>query len=136
MSMKLTVMCFTWHSDLQLTYKFSLYDKECMWCTSTYQEWLTYQLLYSQTACFLVNSEQRNSWMKLFVCLFPSFFVSFSDAVSCWNYIALLVDGWMWSIDGMILTGETKVLGENLSQCHTVNHKFHIARPGIKCGTS
>jgi hypothetical protein len=26
----------------------------------------------------------------------------------------------------MILTGETKELGQNLSQCHFVHHKSHI----------
>jgi hypothetical protein len=28
------------------------------------------------------------------------------------------------------LSGETKVLGENLPQCHIVHHKFHMACSG------
>jgi hypothetical protein len=27
---------------------------------------------------------------------------------------------------GMLIAGETEVLGENLHQCHFVHHKFHM----------
>jgi hypothetical protein len=41
----------------------------------------------------------------------------------------------VWSIGGMILTGETEVLGEkNLSECHIVDHKSHMYWSGIEPG--
>jgi hypothetical protein len=38
----------------------------------------------------------------------------------------------VWSVGGMILTGETGVLGENLSQRHCVHYKYHIDWPRIE----
>jgi hypothetical protein len=32
------------------------------------------------------------------------------------------------------LAGKTEILGENLSQCHFVHHKFHITSPGPETG--
>jgi hypothetical protein len=34
------------------------------------------------------------------------------------------------SHSGMILTGETEELGENLSQCHFFHRKYHMDWPG------
>jgi len=39
---------------------------------------------------------------------------------------------WVWSIVGMVLTGNTKFLQKNLSQCHFVYHKSNIHLPGIE----
>jgi len=41
----------------------------------------------------------------------------------------------MESHGGMILTGETKELGENPSQCHFVHHKFHMDWTGPELGS-
>jgi hypothetical protein len=30
------------------------------------------------------------------------------------------------------LAAETEVLGENLSQCHFVDHEFHMTWPGLE----
>ena len=38
---------------------------------------------------------------------------------------------WVWSTGGMIVTGETEVLGKNLYQYHSVRHKFHVKWHGI-----
>jgi hypothetical protein len=35
----------------------------------------------------------------------------------------------------METAGETEVLGENSSQCHSVHHKSHMMRPGIEPGS-
>jgi hypothetical protein len=36
------------------------------------------------------------------------------------------------TVDGRKLEGETKVLGEDLSQCHFVHDKSHMAWPGLE----
>jgi hypothetical protein len=36
------------------------------------------------------------------------------------------MDELIWRIGGMILTGETEVLGEKPVPCHFVHHKFHM----------
>lgn len=36
------------------------------------------------------------------------------------------------AIDGLMTAGETEVLTENLSRCHFVHRKFHVASPGIE----
>jgi hypothetical protein len=38
--------------------------------------------------------------------------VLFNDLVNCLVYVALVINERVWSIGGMILTGETEVLGE------------------------
>ena len=40
---------------------------------------------------------------------------------------------WVWSIDGMILTGKTEVLENNLSQCHCVLVRSDPDRPALRC---
>jgi hypothetical protein len=42
------------------------------------------------------------------------------------------MDGWMWSIGGMIMTGEKHNRERNLSQCHFIHQKSHIDWPGIE----
>jgi hypothetical protein len=58
--------------------------------------------------------------------------VLFEDVVSCWNYLAIVIDKWMitehWCKD--IDRGKKEYSEKNLSQCHIVCHKSHTDRLG------
>jgi hypothetical protein len=43
---------------------------------------------------------------------------------------------WAWSIGGMILTGETEVLGKSPVQYYTIRHKSHITPTSYRSRTS
>lgn len=48
----------------------------------------------------------------------------FNDAVNSWNYIASVIDECVWSVGGMMLMAKPKYARTDLSQSHSVHHKF------------
>jgi hypothetical protein len=61
--------------------------------------------------------------------------MSFTDAVSYWDYMTWAIQDFVWLIGGMILTRKTpKNFDEILSQCNLVNHKSHNNLPGTQNG--
>jgi hypothetical protein len=72
--------------------------------------------------------------------------LGWGETESTWyvsRYLAYCTNpGWwmmtMISVEQSVqwLAGETKVLGENLLQCHFVHHKSHMTWPGLWCEAS